>query len=156
MTIELVWGIGEGTTELNSFDVALKNAGIHNYNHIKLSSVIPKNESVELANTHTQKWDVGEFMATVMSEEVSSVSGKTISAGIGWAYAEEGGIFYEISGENQETVEYKIREGIKGGKEVRSDWNWDSEIHSKIVSHTVEDIGAVVVAAIYNPVSQNK
>lgn len=37
----LVAGIGNGNTELNAFDSALYNAGVGNYNLIKVSSILP-------------------------------------------------------------------------------------------------------------------
>lgn len=154
MTIEIVWGSGEGTTKLNAFDTALKDAGIHNYNHIQLSSVIPKNEEIEIVGKHDEKWDVGEFTATVITENVSSTNGKNISCGIGWAMADEGGVFYEEHGDNPDNVKYKIKEGIKGAKDIRENWNWNSDINTRIIQYDVEKIGAVVMAAIYNPVKQ--
>ena len=46
MKIKVTYGTGEGLTKLAAFDRALFNAGIANYNLIKLSSVIPKNSEV--------------------------------------------------------------------------------------------------------------
>ncbi len=43
MKIKVTYGIGEGATKLAAFDRALFDAGIANYNLIKLSSVIPEN-----------------------------------------------------------------------------------------------------------------
>lgn len=37
----LVSGVGSGNTELNAFDNALYNAGVGNYNLIKVSSILP-------------------------------------------------------------------------------------------------------------------
>jgi arginine decarboxylase len=41
MNIHLVSGIGSGPTTLAAFDAALNDAGIANYNILRLSSVIP-------------------------------------------------------------------------------------------------------------------
>ena len=41
MEIQISTGIGIGPTQLSAFDSALNNAGVANYNLLKLSSVIP-------------------------------------------------------------------------------------------------------------------
>ncbi len=149
MTIELVWGTGEGATELSAFDAALADAGVHNYNLVTLSSVIPRDDSIEMMGTHDRKWDVGDLVATVLAENESTVTGETISAGLGWVRAEEGGIFYEATAENPEDVEYLLKQGLRTAKKVREEWNWKSSMNTKIVEHTVERNGAAVVVAIY-------
>lgn len=152
MDIEVVWGTGEGQTGLSAFDTALSEGGIHNYNLVPLSSVIPEGATVELTGTHDREWDVGELVAVILAENESLVQGETIAAGLGWATADEGGIFFEGSGETKKNVENKIARGIQTAKETRDSWTWDEGIETKVVEHTVDQSGAVIVSAIYRPV----
>ena len=34
----------------------------------------------------------------------------------------------------------------------RPDWNWDENIYTRVVEHTVDTNGAAVVAALYRPI----
>jgi arginine decarboxylase len=46
-TIPVVTGIGTGSTALSAFDGALRDAGVANYNLIRLSSVVPAHTAVD-------------------------------------------------------------------------------------------------------------
>lgn len=150
--IEIVWGTGEGKTTLSAFDQALAEGGIHNYNLVTLSSVIPEDADLDMSGYHEQEWDVGELVAVILAENESLAAGETIVAGLGWAEAEEGGVFFEGSGENKNNVENRIIRGIETAKSTRDDWNWEDEIETKVIEHTVEEAGAVVVSAVHRPV----
>ncbi|AZH26363.1 pyruvoyl-dependent arginine decarboxylase [Haloplanus aerogenes] len=152
MDIEIVWGTGEGKTTLSAFDKALSEGGIHNYNLVTLSSVIPEGATVVEQGTHEQRWDVGELVAVILAENESLVQDETIAAGLGWATAEEGGVFFEGSGESASNVEKRITRGIETAKETRDSWTWHDGIEMKVVEHTVEQAGAVVVSAVHRPV----
>lgn len=150
--IEIVYGTGEGPTTLSAFDSALADGGIHNYNLVELSSVIPKDTEIINTGKHEEKWNVGDLVAVVLSENTSSIKGNTIAAGIGWATAEEGGVFFEITGENISEVEEEIKKGITKAKQKRNTWSWDNNgIKTEIVEHTVEENGSAMVSAIYRP-----
>jgi arginine decarboxylase len=152
MDIEIVWGSGEGKTALSAFDTALAGSGIHNYNLVTLSSVIPADATVTVSDTHDREWPVGEFVAAVLAENESAVEGETIAAGLGWATAEEGGVFFEASGESATNVETMVTRGVETAKETRDSWSWHEGIETTVAEHTVEHTGAVVVGAIYRPV----
>lgn len=152
MEIEIVWGTGEGSTALSAFDRALSEGGIHNYNLVTLSSVIPEDATVIERGTHEQAWDVGEFVAAVLAQNESPVEGETIAAGLGWATAEEGGVFFEATGESATNVETMVTRGVETAKETRESWSWHDGIETTVAEHTVEHTGAVIVAAIYRPV----
>jgi arginine decarboxylase len=152
MEIEIVWGTGEGRTTLSAFDEALSVGGIHNYNLVTLSSVVPAGATVVERGTHDRRWDVGELVAVVLAENESPVENETIAAGLGWATAEEGGVFFEGSGENVKNVEGRITRGIETARNTRDTWTWHGGIETRIVEHTVDRAGAVVVSAVYRPV----
>ena len=71
MKIDIVWGRSEGKTLLSAFDKALVKAGIHNFNLIPLSSVIPQNSVVE---------EVGKVQMKVISHRVEEIANVTVAA----------------------------------------------------------------------------
>ncbi len=152
MEINVVWGSAEGKTSLSAFDSALAEAGIHNYNLVTLSSVIPDGATVIRADTHERQWGVGEIIAVVLSENVSTVAGETIAAGLGWATADEGGVFYEANSESAENVRELLNRGIQTAKDRRGGWSWHEGIETQIVEHTVKENGSAIVSAVYRPI----
>ncbi len=144
--IRVVWGIGEGLTELSGFDAALADAGIHNYNLVTLSSVIPPDPSIEVVGTAPDLGPVGDELHVVESSAVAE-PGETVAAGVGWARSESGrGIFYEVSGDDPEAVDAEIRDGLAAGRRLR-DWTFVDE-QVVVESATAEEsfVGVVVCA----------
>jgi arginine decarboxylase len=153
MEIDLVWGVGEGRTSLGSFDRALSDANIHNYNLVSLSSVIPEGAAVvERGALDPGRWDVGDVLAVVMARETGSEPGETVAAGLGWMSAEEGGVFMEHSCGTREECEHELLRNLEDARETR-DWNWTGEPRTKIVEATTEEVTSVVTAAVYRPLS---
>lgn len=96
MKITVTAGRGEGSTTLSAFDAALKAAGIHNYNIIKLTSVIPPRSKVAVKKWKNAPIEHGKKLYTVLAEIRSDVLGRSIAAGIGWYQSNDGrGIFAE-------------------------------------------------------------
>lgn len=151
MEIEVVWGTGEGGSTLGAFDSALAAAGIHNYNLVPLSSIVPPDAAVVEAGTHEGRWPVGELVGTVLARHDSTVSGETIAAGLGWARAPEGGVFFEAEAESRANVAALLERGIVTAKERRPGWDWEPGHRSRVVDHTVAESGAAVVGALYRP-----
>jgi arginine decarboxylase len=148
MEIKIVWGKSEGKTLLSSFDKALLEAGIHNFNLIPLSSVIPKEAMVFEVGTYKSSHKIGDILYVVISSFSSNKSDVQISAGLGWVKTEEGGLFFESKGEfNRQECEEEIRRGLS---EMMSARSWRGEIKMKVVSHKVRGIANVTVAAVYN------
>lgn len=153
MEIDLVWGIGEGRTSLGSFDRALSDANIHNYNLVTLSSVIPEGaEVVERGALEAGRWDVGDVLAVVMAEKTGTEPGEKVAAGLGWMQAEEGGIFMEHSCGTREECEHELRRNLEDARETR-DWNWQGDPQTKVLEATTEEVTSVVTAAVYRPLS---
>ncbi|SFR89895.1 arginine decarboxylase [Halomicrobium zhouii] len=144
--IRLVWGAGEGPTELSAFDAALAEAGVHNYNLVTLSSVIPAGPDIEVVGTAPDLGPVGDELHVVESSAVAA-PGESVAAGVGWARSESGrGIFYEVDGDDPESVEAEIREGLAAGRELR-DWRFvDEQVVVESATATDEYAGAVVCA----------
>lgn len=96
MKIVVTAGRGEGNTTLSAFDAALKAAGIHNYNIIKLSSVIPPGSKILVEKWKNSPSEHGKKLYTVLAEIRSEVLGRSIAAGIGWYQTKDGrGVFAE-------------------------------------------------------------
>jgi len=146
--IRVVWGTASGPTALSSFDAALATAGIHNYNLVTLSSVIPAEPALEVVGTAPDLGPVGDELHVVESS-ATAPPGETAAAGIGWARSASGrGIFYEVSGEDPEQVRAEIESGLAAGRDQR-DWSF---VEEDIVVRSVEaDDGhaSAVVCATY-------
>lgn len=148
MKIEIVWGKSEGKTLLSSFDKALFKAGIHNFNLIPLSSVIPREATVSEAGTYKSSRKIGDILHVVISSFSSDKSNIQISAGLGWVQSEEGGLFFESKGEySRKECEEEIQIGLS---EMMSARGWRGEIKMKAVSHKVREMANVTVAAVYD------
>jgi len=87
--IRVVWGAAEGPTELSAFDAALAEAGVHNYNLVTLSSVIPAGPDIEVVGTAPDLGPVGDELHVVESSAVAA-PGESVAAGVGWARSESG------------------------------------------------------------------
>ena len=116
MNIKIVTAVGEGSTSLASFDCALQNAGVSNYNLIPLSSVIPPNSTVEVVEKYTTpEEDFGKRLYVVKAEQRSKRVGDCIGAGIGWYQLEDGRGFFvehELHGHDRLEVENSLKKLI--------------------------------------------
>jgi len=117
MNIKVVKGAGEASTPLSAFDAALKDAGVYNYNLIKLSSVIPlASKVVKTSNFKIPENEWGHRLYCVMAEERCNEAGKFIAAGVGWYQMEDGrGLFVEhhLIGDTRIAVESELHFRIK-------------------------------------------
>ena len=122
-TIRVVRGSGTGPTAMSSFDAALADAGVHNYNILSLSSVVPADATVEVVGTAPDLGPTGEALYCVESREtlVPGADGPACAA-LGWARTDSGeGLFYEASGTDPEAVRRAVESGLTAGMGLR-DW----------------------------------
>ena len=122
-TIRVVWGTASGPTAMSSYDAALAEAGVENYNLVSVSSVIPAETHVEAVGTAPDLGPVGERLTVVEARATTAGPGRA-SAALAWAQSVDDGpgLFYETSGEmDREDVERRVREGLAAGQELR-DW----------------------------------
>ena len=115
MKIHITTGLGNGPTTLSAFDAALNDAGIANYNLIRLSSVIPPNtelvhhDDTIPADLMPGNW--GDRLYVVMAEQRADTPNEEAWAGVGWVQEKESGkgLFVEHEG----TSELKVRRDIE-------------------------------------------
>lgn len=154
MEIEVVTGTGHGKSDLGAFDAALKEAGIHNYNIVHLSSVIPTDAEVSVVGTHDQEWANGAKVATVITDNVRSETGLRMASGVGWAQTEDndGGVFVERSAATADVCETELQNTLSDVMSNRPDWDWENEETEVVEAVVGDDHTATVAAAVYGPI----
>jgi len=152
MRIDVVWGSAEGRTELGAFDRALAGAGVHDYNLVRLSSVVPQGATVVEAGRVDREHPVGTPVGVVLADRTADEPGATVAAGVGWALAEEGGVFMEAGGDSVEACRASIEASLADARD-RRDWDWQLDCETVVRSQTVEETAAVVVGAVYGPLA---
>ena len=150
-TIRVVWGSGTAPTKMASYDSALADAGIENYNLVAVSSVIPAETDVEAVGTAPDLGPAGNRLTVVEACATTAGPGR-VSAALGWSQSVDGGpgLFYEAAETtDSEDVERRVREGLDAGKALRE---WDfGESNVRVESDTAESGGytTAVVVAVY-------
>jgi arginine decarboxylase len=116
MRIPIASAFASGPTELAAFDSALMHAGVHNFNLIALSSVIPPGTDIEeLDGPASPSGQWGDRLYVVMAERRQSNPGEGAWAGVGWVQStSRKGLFVEHSGTEREEVEEDIRASLGG------------------------------------------
>jgi arginine decarboxylase len=149
-TIRVAWGSATGPTAMSSFDAALAEAGVHNYNLVTLSSVVPAEASVERVGTAPDLGPAGEALYAVVGRETlrPGADGEAC-AGLGWIRSESGrGLFYEASGTDAEAVRGAVETGLSHGMDLRG---WSAVDREGVVETAATDleehVTAVAVAA---------
>ena len=144
-------GIGKGSTPLAAFDAALWDAGIANFNLIKLSSVIPPKSTVQTKSlSNNGKEGYGNRLYIVLAEKRESEVGREAWAGIGWAQNKEDGrgIFVEHNGSQQAEVIRLIKETLADMTKYRKEKF--GEMHYQVVGMRCKNKPVcAVVAAVY-------
>lgn len=150
MKIYLTKGTGEGPTTLAAFDSALNDAGIANYNLLKLSSVIPPGTDIMRPKEHEMPLDGewGDRLYVVMAEYRTAEIGVEAWAGVGWVVDKKTnkGLFVEHEGTNKDKVARDIKLSLEALMRTRGvDFG---EIHMELNGAMCEEepVCAMVVA----------
>ncbi len=123
MKINITAGNGVGPTELSAFDHALVNAGVANFNLIRLSSVLPPGSDVAVIDTpHSPEGGWGDKLYVVMAQERTSQRNQEVWAGIGWIQDSETkkGLLVEHEGHSEHEVRADIENSLKALAENRN------------------------------------
>jgi len=114
-TIILTKGTGTGDTKIAAFDAALFDAGIANYNLIRLSSIIPPGSRIEIGKAEIKDAEFGHRLYVVYASQIENEIGKDAWSGIGWTLADAGkgkGLFTEHEGHSEQEVTNLINETL--------------------------------------------
>lgn len=129
-------GIGVGNTRINAFDNALLDAGVGNYNLVRLSSILP----IQAAEHQVSKVDLplGSLLPIAYAEITSYEVGVTASAAIAIGIPKDKSkccviMEYESLGEDENEAVLKVVKMIQDGFEHRG---WEIE---RIISSGVSD-----------------
>jgi len=149
--IRVVRGTGTGPTELAAYDAALVDAGVGEYNLVRLSSVIPADADLRVLETAP---DLGPTGGRLWVVEAKTAARDRVGATLAWARAEDGrGIFYETAATGDGALERareEALEGITAGIALR-EWSPVERDAATATERpgtgTDEYAGAVVVAA---------
>ena len=146
-TIRVVWGAASAPTAMSSYDAALAEAGVENYNLVSVSSVIPSDAHVERVGAAPDLGPVGERLTVV--EGRATVEEGPAAAGLAWATTADGtGLFYESSGRDAESVRDEVREGLHAGMGLR-DWAFVDEGREVVAADAGDGFTTAVVLAVY-------
>ncbi len=117
MNIYLTKGTGDGPTTLAAFDKALFDAGIANFNLLRLSSVIPPASTILRLKDHKMpiEGEWGDRLYVVMAEYRTAEIGIEAWAGVGWVVEKDSGkgLFVEHEGTNRDKVERDIQHSLE-------------------------------------------
>ena len=90
-------GVGKHTNNLESFEAALRNAGIAQFNLVKVSSIYPPGCKIVSRRVGLSKLAAGQIVFCVMAEARTNEPNRLVSAGIGLAVPARGEQFGYIS-----------------------------------------------------------
>ena len=142
--VSLTSGHAEGYDDLTAFDNALMDAGIHDLNLIKVSSIVPQGSRL----VPLREFPVGSLVPTVYVKSCSDVPGTTVAAAVGVGLSPDGrGLIMEghVVGSRAE-VEALVRRRVEEGFAARG-----LELHEYHVAsaeHTVVKNGCAIAAAV--------
>ena len=81
----LTRGVGVHKEKLSSFELALRDAGIAQYNLVRVSSIFPPNCKIVSREDGLQLLEPGEIVFAVIAEMAANEPGRRIAASIGVA-----------------------------------------------------------------------
>lgn len=116
LDISITSGLGQGPTTLAAFDAALRDAGIANFNLIRLSSVVPTGSAITVNDGRplTVPGDWGDRLYVVLAESRVDTPHEEAWAGIGWTQDESTGrgLFVEHHGHAEAQVVADIESSL--------------------------------------------
>lgn len=117
LTITISRGVGSGRTRLAAFDAALRDAGVADFNLIRLSSVIPPGATVREVEAAEQiRGGHGDALFCVYADAYASTPHAEAWAGVAWSTHDDGtgaGLFVEHSGLSEDSVQRDLEMSIE-------------------------------------------
>lgn len=149
--IRIVWGTASGPTAMASYDAALADANVHNYNLVTVSSVIPADGDIDVVGEAPDLGPAGQRLTVVEGRATVTPGGSEPAvACLGWNRDPDGpGIFYETAGTDPDAVRERIDRGLAAGRELRS-WSFDDGGRRIVVADpAAKEYTTAVVLAVY-------
>jgi arginine decarboxylase len=145
--LSLVAGHGEGGSELNAFDRALRDAGVADLNFLRVTSIVPPGARV----IELPAYPPGILMPAVFARISSTSSGDVITAalGVGLSREHHGVIMEYEAHERRADAERTVRQMVVEGFAMRG-LPLD-EVLVVAAEHTVERAGSAVAVALFWP-----
>lgn len=151
-TIYVARGVGRAPTELAAYDAALADVGLHNYNLVSVSSVIPAEATVERVDRAPDLGPAGNRLTVVQARATTSAADEEpnpAAAGIGWATGPGPGLFYEAAGDDAAAVADAVETGLDAGCDLR-EWEFTHrEVAVTTADPPAEGCAAAVAVAAY-------
>lgn len=149
--IRVVWGTGRGPTDLAAYDAALADANVHEYNLVRLSSVVPADATIEAPGVAPELGPIGGELRVV--EAAATTESGPVSATLGWQCRADGsGIFYEAAGPTDtEPVTDRVQQGLAAGVARRDGEFGEPAVQTATTSAPdyEDDHAAAAVLAVY-------
>ncbi len=122
MEIVVTQGQGTGRTPASAFDAALLDAGIGNYNVVRVSAAVPPGAVVTVAKYLPAPGEWGYRLYAVVASGVTLVAHTEMWAGIGWIQAGDGrGLLVRHTDPSQENVVNEIQLALRDMAAVRKE-----------------------------------
>ena len=117
-------GVGTHSEHLESFEVALRDAGIERFNLVTVSSILPPECEIVSKEEGLKELSPGEIVFCVMSRISSNKPGQILSASVGCAFPKETNKHGYISEYHAygETVEDVGKHAEKIARSMYSTW----------------------------------
>ena len=93
-------GVGRHKEQLGSFEMALRDAGIHAVNYVKVSSIFPPNCKLISKEQGVKQLKPGEITFIVMSRNETNEAHRLISASVGMAIPADSNSYGYLSEHN--------------------------------------------------------
>jgi arginine decarboxylase len=134
-------------SELNAFDLSLKNAGIAQCNLVAVSSILPP----QCKERRWRKLPAGAITHAVVAR-FDGGEGTTIGAGIAWAWERKGeyGIVAEAHGHmDRKALEETLARRIREMAEIRGIETGKAEFRIEVLRVPEGNYGCVLAALVY-------
>lgn len=150
LVIRVSRGVGRGRTRLSAFDAALREAGVADYNLVRLSSVIPAGSTVvEVPGVEQLQGEHGDLLYCVYAEAYADCAGQDAWAGIAWSERLDGsgaGLFVEHHSHRESILRQDLRRSLEDLAEGRG--GLYRPAGTTVVSATCEGGGSHVCALV--------
>ncbi|RCK68742.1 MULTISPECIES: pyruvoyl-dependent arginine decarboxylase [Desertihabitans] len=123
LEIRVSRGTGSGRTRLSAFDAALRDAGVANFNLVRLSSVVPPGSHVrEVGREHQLQGGHGDVLFCVYADAYASIPGTSAWAGVAWSEHHDGsrsGLFVEHGSHDEHVLRHHLESSLADLSEGR-------------------------------------